>query len=132
MNDLKVLQEKIKPLRILIVDDEELIRNGMISFMGKFFTKIESAEDGEEALNKFQEDGSFDVILTDIRMPKMTGLELVQKIRVLDKDVFIAVMSGSPEDMDDTIGHSDIFLTKPIGLSEMVKMLEMVVIKRGL
>lgn len=132
MNNLQLIKEKIASLHILVVDDEELIREGMVGFMEKFFHKIDSAGDGAEALKKFHENGPFDMVLTDIRMPKMDGRELVKRLKELDDGLFIAVMSGSPEDMAQAVGYSNIFLEKPIGMERMIGMLESLIEHKGL
>ena len=78
---------------ILIIDDEKSIRktlNEILSFEGY---KIEEAADGEEGLKKFQS-GSFDLVLCDIKMPKMDGLEFLIKANAVNADIPIIMISG--------------------------------------
>lgn len=132
MNNLKIIQEKVAPLRILVVDDEELIRESMVSLMGRLFDNVDSAVDGEDGLKKFRTNGPYDIVLTDVRMPKMSGGELVKQLREMDKQLFIAVMSGSPEDLEENFEFYDVFLAKPIGLDEIIRMLETIIESKGL
>lgn len=132
MHDIKIIKEKLAPLRILVVDDEELIRVFMSNFMERLFGEVVSAEDGQEALKKFKELGPFDMVLTDIRMPKMTGRELIKELRMADEKLFIAVMSGAPEDAEDDLQYSDIFMEKPIGFDNILGMLSKMIEGKGL
>ena len=68
-------------MRILIVDDEAGIRNSLNEFLKDRFETF-TAEDGEQAFKMFSEK-SFDIVISDLKMPKMTGLELLAKIREL-------------------------------------------------
>lgn len=132
MNDLKMIREKVTLLRVLVVDDEELIREGTIQFMKKFCVHVDGADNGESALKKFKEDGPYDIIVTDVQMPKMGGFKLVEALKNIDTELFIAVMTGSP-DVDRALKeHCDFYMTKPIGIDEMKTMLEMVINKKGL
>jgi YesN/AraC family two-component response regulator len=132
MNDLKMIREKVTHLRVLVVDDEELIREGTIQFMKKFCAHVDGADNGESALKKFNKDGPYDVILTDVKMPKMTGFTLVEALKNIDAELFIAVMTGSPDVDRKLKDHCDFFMTKPIGIDEMKTMLELVIQKKGL
>ncbi len=139
MNDLqlfaqkvKALKEKVSALRILVVDDEELIRKKTGDFMESFFDKVDCAEDGEAALKMFNKDVSYDTVITDLQMPNMTGEELIKKIRAINPNLFIVVMTGTPDVNDELIEGCDICLSKPVGLDDMLKMMEMLVEKKGL
>ncbi len=63
---------------ILIIDDEKAIRKTLSEILSFEGYKIEEAADGEEGLKKFKEK-TFDVVLCDIKMPKIDGLEFLQK-----------------------------------------------------
>lgn len=132
MLDVKMIKEKISSLRILVVEDEELIRIPMGDFMERFFGEVVCAEDGEDALKKFNEFGPFDMVFTDIRMPKMTGWELIKKLRLIDDKVFIAVTSGDPEDTENGLIHCDIVIEKPASFENILEMLSRMVESKGL
>ena len=78
---------------ILIIDDEKAIRKTLAEILSYEGYKIEEAADGEEGLKKFAVT-TFDVVLCDIKMPKMDGLEFLEKARELNADVPIVVISG--------------------------------------
>jgi two-component system, NtrC family, nitrogen regulation response regulator NtrX len=78
---------------ILIVDDERAIRKTLGEILGYEGFKIEEAEDGVAGLEKFSK-GNFDVVLCDIKMPKMDGMEFLQKAAEVNADVPIIMISG--------------------------------------
>ncbi|MEP6582986.1 MAG: sigma-54 dependent transcriptional regulator [Ginsengibacter sp.] len=78
---------------ILIIDDEKSIRktlNEILSFEGY---KIDEAADGEEGLKKFK-DKNYDLVLCDIKMPKLDGIEFLEKAREINDEVPIIIISG--------------------------------------
>ena len=78
---------------ILIIDDEKSIRktlNEILSFEGY---KIDEASDGEEGLKKFK-DKSYDIVLCDIKMPKLDGIEFLEKAKEINDEVPIIIISG--------------------------------------
>lgn len=66
--------------RILVIDDERAIRNTLQEILEHEGYKVELAENGEEGLEKFSSQ-NFDVVLCDIKMPKMDGLDVLMKMR---------------------------------------------------
>jgi two-component system, NtrC family, nitrogen regulation response regulator NtrX len=78
---------------ILIVDDEKAIRKTLTEILSYEGYKIDDAENGEEALKKIKEK-SYDVVLCDIKMPKMDGIEFLEKSREISPDVPIIMISG--------------------------------------
>lgn len=132
MNDLQRIREKVTSLHALIVDDEDEIREGTIKFMKKFCDHVDGAENGEAALKMVEEKGPYDIIVTDVRMPKMSGWALAKVLRDSDKEIFVAVMTGSPE-MDGMHNEDcDLYLAKPIDITKMQSMLENIIAKKGL
>lgn len=84
--------------RILLVDDEKIERNGirmLLERMPEEFTVVE-AVNGVDALKKLKEDPA-DMVLTDIKMPQMDGIELIEKIREYGSQMPIAIFSGYGE-----------------------------------
>ncbi len=82
-----------KKISILIVDDEESVRDSLYSWFTEDGYRVEVAEHAKKALSLL-ETGSFDIILTDLKMPGMDGLELLQRIKSLNKDSIIIVMTA--------------------------------------
>lgn len=78
---------------ILIIDDERAIRNVLKDILSNEGFKVEEAADGEEGLKKFQA-GTFDVVLCDIKMPKLDGIEFLQKVTEAGTDTPVIMISG--------------------------------------
>jgi len=132
MNNLTTLREKVKTLSILLVDDEEKVLNRSVVFMKKFFECVDGANNAEAALKKFSDNDGYDIVMTDIKMPGMSGWELIAQLRKIDENIFIAAITGSPEATNVEIALCDIYLKKPVSIDKMVKMLEKIIKKRGM
>src|SRR5919112_1321933 len=78
---------------ILIIDDERAIRKTLNEILGFEGYKIEEAADGEEGLKKFQS-ATYDVVLCDIKMPKLDGIEFLSKATAINPDVPVIMISG--------------------------------------
>jgi len=78
---------------ILIIDDERAIRNVLKDILANEGYQVEEAADGEEGLKKFKS-ASFDAVLCDIKMPKLDGIDFLQKAREENADVPIIMISG--------------------------------------
>ena len=78
---------------ILIIDDEKAIRKTLGEILSYEGYKIEEASDGEEGLKKYREK-AYDVVLCDIKMPKVDGIEFLEKAREINSDVPIIMISG--------------------------------------
>lgn len=78
---------------LLIIDDEKAIRKTLIEILAFEGYKVDEAADGEEGLRKFKEK-TFDLVLCDIKMPKLDGLEFLQKAGEINPDVPIIMISG--------------------------------------
>jgi YesN/AraC family two-component response regulator len=94
------MQEKIAKLqsvKILFVEDETDLVTIISDTLSKLKANFETAENGQIALDKFKEHSDFDLIVTDINMPVMNGLELIKNIRELDSDIPVIIMSAHTE-----------------------------------
>ncbi len=78
---------------ILIIDDEKAIRKTLTEILGFEGYKIDEASDGEEGLRRFKEK-NYDLILCDIKMPKLDGLEFLEKAKDINSEVPIIIISG--------------------------------------
>lgn len=106
--------------RVLVVDDEKLIVKGIRFSLEQDGMEVDCAYDGEEALNKARE-SSYDMILLDIMLPKMTGLEVCQQIREFSQ-VPIIMLTAKGDDMDKILGleyGADDYITKPFNILEV-------------
>ena len=120
MNDIRELKEKIRDLKLLFVDDEKDVREGTGTFLKKFFDDVTVCSDGDEALKAFKESGDFEVVISDILMPKMDGITMVKEIKKLNPDIFTIFLTASREsrDLDETLGN--IILQKPLSFENMI------------
>src|SRR6187431_3113593 len=107
---------------ILIIDDEKAIRKALTEILSAEGYKTEEAGDGEEGLKKFKE-RSYDVVLCDIKMPKLDGIEFLQKATESNADVPVIMISchGNIETAVDAVkkGAFD-YITKPPDLNRML------------
>lgn len=79
--------------KVLIIDDERAIRNTLSEILQHEGYKTDVAENGEDALKKFAAE-KFEVVLCDIKMPKMDGIEFLEKSKLINPDVPIIMISG--------------------------------------
>ncbi len=94
---------------VLYVEDDELIRTQTANFLGRFFPDVVLAEDGSIGLAKYKK-RKFDVVITDINMPQMNGIEMIEAIKEVNYEQVILVTSA----------HSDSeYLMKLINLHVM-------------
>ncbi|OHD81243.1 MAG: hypothetical protein A3J97_05660 [Spirochaetes bacterium RIFOXYC1_FULL_54_7] len=112
----------------MIADDEYLIRDGLarkIDWPGLGFGIVETAENGLEVLELISKNRP-DLILMDIRMPFMDGLELIEKVKIQDQEICVVIISGHEEfAYAKTALQFDAFdyILKPINLKELEKVL---------
>ena len=106
--------------RVLVVDDEKLIVKGIRFSLEQDGMEVDCAYDGEEALEMAQQN-HYDIILLDIMLPKLTGLEVCQQIRDFS-NVPIVMLTAKGEDMDKILGleyGADDYITKPFNILEV-------------
>jgi two-component system response regulator PilR (NtrC family) len=107
--------------RIMVVDDEENIREVLSNYLETLGYEVLTASDGADALTKF-EVGAFDLIISDLLMPNIDGLELLRKVREKDRDVVFLMVTGYPsiETAVEAIkkGAYD-YITKPFHMEDV-------------
>ena len=106
--------------RILVVDDEKLIVKGIKFSLEQDGMEVDSAFDGEEALNLIKQN-EYDLIVLDVMLPKMDGLEVCQQTRGFSQ-VPIIMVTAKCEDMDKIMGleyGADDYITKPFNILEL-------------
>lgn len=121
-----VLAEKTRGLSLLIVEDEEILLKTYKTFMGRYFENIEIARDGQEGLETYQRMRP-DIVISDIVMPNMDGLEMAAEIRKLDPDVQIIISTAYMDTkmmqraIESGIDH---YVTKPIRVKFFLSIIE--------
>ncbi|SDZ98651.1 DNA-binding response regulator, OmpR family, contains REC and winged-helix (wHTH) domain [Lachnospiraceae bacterium NK3A20] len=106
--------------RVLVVDDEKLIVKGITFSLKQDNYEVDTAYDGEEAVEKAKA-GKYDIILLDLMLPRMSGLEVCQQIRGFS-NVPIIMLTAKGEDMDKILGleyGADDYITKPFNILEV-------------
>lgn len=103
---------------VLVIDDEKGILGFVREALTHFGHRVETAADGKEGIQKF-DDGSFDVVITDFCMPGVDGIGVLQHIRGSSKnDIPIVGISGTPWQLNGA--DFDLVLPKPFLLQELV------------
>jgi two-component system, OmpR family, alkaline phosphatase synthesis response regulator PhoP len=109
-------------MKVLLIEDEDNIRKLMkLNLELESYTVVEAA-DGEKAMERFNTE-SFDLIVLDLMLPNVNGLDICQKIRFLDKKVKIIIVSAKDHVQDRIMGlklGADDYLTKPFDLEEFL------------
>lgn len=106
--------------KVLVVDDEKLIVKGIRFSLEQDGMEVDSAYDGEEALQKIR-DNSYDIILLDVMLPKLNGFEVCQQVREFS-GVPIVMLTAKGEDMDKILGleyGADDYIIKPFNILEV-------------
>ena len=88
--------------KVLVVDDEKLIVKGIRFSLEQDGMEVDCAYDGEEALEKAK-NGTYDIILLDVMLPKLTGFEVCQQIREFS-NVPVVMLTAKGDDMDKILG----------------------------
>lgn len=131
MNNIIKLKEISSDFRVLVVEDERNIREALVELVSKFFDNVECAKNGEEGLELYKVN-TFDIVITDINMPKMNGLEMISEIKKINIDENIIVISAY-SDIDFlltsiTLGI-DGYIIKPINHTDIINLLYKICIR---
>jgi CheY-like chemotaxis protein len=121
-----------KPLSVLMVEDDELVVDIVVRSLADAGHTVAVAKNGREGLEKFRT-GTFDVVITDRAMPQMSGYEMANAIRKIDRAVPIVLLTGFG-DMILAEGRKpdniDVVLSKPVTMEKLEQTLKSVVATR--
>ena len=126
------MPERGKMSRVLVVDDEKMIVKGIKFSLLQDGMDVDCAYDGEEALRMAKET-DYDVVLLDIMLPVMDGIEVCQKIREFS-NMPIIMLTAKGEDMDKILGleyGADDYITKPFNILEVKARMKAVMRRNG-
>lgn len=110
--------------KILIVDDEKEITNGLCLFLKKEGYEVSAAFDGKQALQKIKDDDP-DIVILDLMMPKLNGFEVLERMRKECTDKWRPVIIMSAKDEMDSWRkchdlEADLYLTKPCSIDDIL------------
>lgn len=110
--------------RVLIAEDEAAIREFIVINLRRGGYEVVEAEDGARALELYDScDGDFDVVLLDVMMPNVDGLEVCRQLRAQNKNIGIIMLTAKTQEMDKITGlmtGADDYVTKPFSPTELV------------
>jgi DNA-binding response OmpR family regulator len=127
MNSQEVV-ENAKGLKLLFAEDHDELREATTDILNTFFQEVDSVSNGEEAIKLYTEKGPFyyDIVLTDIKMPKLNGVLLTKAIYAINPEQIIIVLSAHDES-DYLLPLINVgieqFIKKPIDYQELMEVL---------
>ncbi len=109
--------------KVLVVDDEEIIRTVLRTHLAKWGYRVTEASDGEQAIKQMSKD-NFDLIICDILMPKKNGWQVIQEVKAnpKTKDIPVILLTAKNEDPDMFKGYdlgADYYMTKPFTKAQL-------------
>ena len=108
-------------IHVLICDDDPIVHEALSVYFDKYGIMQESAFNGQECLNKYQQ-GDFDIIVLDIMMPHIDGMEVCRRIRI-DSTIPIILLTAKSEEVDRLLGFdlgADDYISKPFSSMEVI------------
>src|SRR4051812_22802161 len=121
------------PVKILVVDDEAAMRLGLKEVLSKEGYKVEVAADGEEACTRLAK-GGLDAVVTDLRMPKKDGLQVLARARELDPRLLVFVISAYgdvPTAVEAMKAGAADFIMKPFKIDDVRTRIRTQLLKRA-
>ena len=113
----------LKNKTILLVEDEESTREMNAGILSLMVDNVIQSIDGLDGLAKFEENGTVDLVIADINMPKMDGMAMCEAIRKIDSNVAIIIITGYDEDeykVDIEKNSIARYLVKPVDGYELI------------
>ena len=124
--NLDLIHSDVMNSRILLVDDDRLLREVIGEFLSDKGYDVDLADSGEEALRMFSS-GKYHLLLIDQDMKPINGLQLMNKIKAIDNDVFCLIMVGyaNLNKVYDKLGKNNTdYIIKPFQLMELLNTLQ--------
>jgi DNA-binding NtrC family response regulator len=123
-----------QPLKVLVVDDDEAIREYMETFLTKDGYEVKTLADPEDAPAEVK-NGGYHLVVLDLMMPGLDGVQALEKIRKVDDDVAVVIFTGYPS-LETAVQSMKLdvvdYLKKPFNPDEFRAVVERVVAKKGL
>jgi DNA-binding response OmpR family regulator len=111
--------------RVLVVDDEEMIRKFLRIYLTKWGFEVREAGDGEQAVEKLNDD-DFDLLICDIMMPNMNGWQVLKEVKSnpRTKDIPVIFLTAKDREADIVKGYelgADYYITKPFTKAQLLE-----------
>ena len=131
---MDTLMEADGYVRILVVDDEEIIRNLLYDVLSNTGYKVKTAKDGQEAISQIEKE-PFEIVITDFKMPGMNGIELLQHILKINPDICVLIITAYSA-VESAVSAMKLgaydYICKPFELEEMKVVIEKAVERQRL
>ena len=120
--DIHEVRRWTSELNVLVVEDDEVLRESFQQQLSYLFAEVDAAVDGQDALDQLAEK-NYDIVLTDLRMPRMSGFQLLQEIRQQSPQQPIVVISAHEDEVlrRELVVYKVHYLSKPVILEELLK-----------
>ncbi|MCD6172703.1 MAG: EAL domain-containing protein [Sulfurimonas sp.] len=131
MNNFKDIIKFTKNMNLLFVEDDEFLRESLIEVFNSLFKDVTSAINGEDGIEKFYEN-KIDMVVSGVNMPKLNGLDMIERIRDFDKDIPILILSANSETdyfIKSIELNIDGYLLKPMQLEKLKESLSKIIQK---
>lgn len=119
--------------RILIIEDEQSMRMGLIDNLEFEGYETDSADDGVAGLEKI-DNGKYDLIILDVMLPRLSGFDVCKKVREAKNKTPIILLTAKGEEIDKVVGleiGADDYITKPFSLRELIARIKAVLRRSG-
>uniref|UniRef100_UPI00404748D2 response regulator n=1 Tax=Aliarcobacter sp. TaxID=2321116 RepID=UPI00404748D2 len=124
---MNIDKNSLKRLTLLYVEDDDVIRKELSELLTNFFYKVHIAKDGKEGLRTYLENQDhIDLILTDVNMPKLSGIEMIKKVRGIDIKIpviFITAFSDNDFLAEAIKLRVREYIVKPVEVSHLLKLM---------
>jgi DNA-binding NtrC family response regulator len=125
----------VQRLRVLVVDDDKRVCDLLADLLTPDGCEVVAINNPEDGLEKLRQKESFHILILDLRMPEMNGIELLDKIRRIDRDVAVIILTAYPslESATDAINLDvSAYMQKPFAGEEMRETIARVARKKGI
>jgi len=120
-SELNLLKITAQNYTLLYVEDEKILRQSTVKYLEKFFLKVDEAEDGEAGLKLYKKN-YYDLVVTDILMPKLNGIEMLKEIKKINTEqetIIISAYSDSSFFTEAIMLNVSGYILKPIDFNQM-------------
>jgi len=117
------LIKKLANTKVLIIDDEKVVLDSMGRFLSRVCKEVRMASDGEEGVAVYTE-FSPDIVVSDITMPKLNGIEMSKRIRALHSDAKIIFTTGHSDAVEDLADSNTAWIVKPVDSDDLMAAFE--------